>query len=89
MSDCAAACAALFEKDGRVLAEEVERGFGGELFAFEGEDDDGAGRLGERHGRGGTEDHHGFSAGGNGRWTLGLRRFELARWDAGGEDEEG
>ena len=41
--------AALLEKDGRVLAEKIERCFGGELFSFEGQYDDGARRLCQGH----------------------------------------
>ncbi len=66
-----AAGAALFEKDGRVLAQKIERSFGGQLFAFERQNLYGARRLGKRHGSGGAEHHHGFGASGD---SCGLRR---------------
>jgi len=73
----AAASATLLKEDGRVLAEEFERRLGGEFLVFEGQYFHGAWRLGQRYGCCGAEDHHGFSARGNGggwrsRRSLGL-----------------
>ena len=69
-----AACAALLKENGGVLAQEIERGFGGQLFAFERQNLYGARRLGKRYGRCRAEHHHGFRAdrnGGGGRLGVG------------------
>src|ERR1019366_9627732 len=67
---------ALLEEDRGVLAQEIERGFGGQRFLFQGQHDYGTGRLREGDRRGRAQHHHGFRSRGNGGgrrsgWVLG------------------
>jgi len=55
-----AARAALFEENGRVVPQQIERSFRRECPAFDRQNEHGSGRFRQRSGDRGTQDHHGL-----------------------------